>query len=229
MAEVNYLRKIGLIYYKDLNDEFRTFDNLLSMVVFGIMLVFIFSFAFQLTNLEVDQAFPAVMWVSIFFSAILGIQRSFAKEKDSDVMDALLLATGDRGSIFLAKFLCNLTVLLLFELIVVPLFWLFTGISSVKGMNYGLLLAALFWGSWGLAAIGTMLNGITIQLPSARLLFPILLFPLLVPLLIGVIQCSNAAITTQSTSVSGWLYLMICFDLVFTVLPFVLFDFILEG
>lgn len=226
---VSYFNRVFLIYLKDMKDELRTFDNLLSTMIFGVMLVFIFSFAFQLTEIAVDQAFPGVLWVSIFFSSVLAIQRSFAKEKENDVMDALLLAAGDRGIVFLAKFLCNLTVLLLFELVVVPLLWIFTGVSALGGVDVGLFAGSLFLGSWGLAAIGTMLNGITVQLPSARLLFPILLFPLLVPVLIGVIQCTNAALSASSASVYGWVYLLISFDLLFTVLPLVLFDFVLEG
>lgn len=225
----NYFHRVLLIYVKDIKDEFRTFDNLLSTIIFGVMLVFIFSFAFQLTDLAVDQAFSAVLWVSIFFSSVLAIQRSFAKERENNVMDALLLASGDRGIIFLAKFLCNLTVLLLFELVVVPLLWIFTGVSALGHIQAGLSIGSLFLGSWGLAAIGTMLNGITIQLPSARLLFPILLFPLLIPLLIGVIQCTNTALLGVSEPLSGWVYFLISFNILFTVLPLVLFDFVLEG
>lgn len=190
----NYWRKVFLVYHKDVRDEFRTFDNLLATLIFGVMLVFIFSFAFQLVELQSQQAFPAVLWVSVFFSSMLAIQRSFAKEKDNGSLDALLLATGDRGIIFLAKFLCNFTVLVVFELVVVPLLWMFIGVNTVGSFDIALFIASLVLGSWGLAAIGTMLNGITIQIPSARLLFPILMFPLLIPLLIGVILCSHAAL-----------------------------------
>lgn len=224
----SYWRKVLIIYCKDLKDELRSFDNLLSTLVFGIMLVFIFSFAFQLTDLETDQAFPAVLWVSVFFSAMLAIQRSFAKEQDNGALDSLLLVTGDRGLIFLAKFFCNFTILLIFDLLVVPLLWMFIGVSSVE-FNLGLFLASLLVGSWGLAAIGTMLNGITIQLPSGRLLFPILMFPLLIPLLIGVILCTHAAILGGGESVLGWLYFLLAFDLLFTIIPLLLFDYVLEG
>jgi heme exporter protein B len=225
----NYWRKVFLVYHKDIRDEFRTFDNLLATLIFGAMLVFIFSFAFQLVELQSQQAFPAVLWVSVFFSSMLAIQRSFAKEKDNGSLDALLLATGDRGIIFLAKFLCNFTVLVVFELVVVPLLWMFIGVNTVGSFDIALFIASLVLGSWGLAAIGTMLNGITIQVPSARLLFPILMFPLLIPLLIGVILCSHAALVGDRASVLGWLYALLAFDLLFTLVPLVLFDYVLEG
>ena len=143
-------------------------------------------------------------------------------------LDSLLLVTGDRGLIFLSKFFCNFTILLIFEILVVPLLWMFLGVSSVE-FNFSLFLASLFVGSWGLAAIGTMLNGITIQLPSGRLLFPILMFPLLVPLLIGVILCTHAALVGGGETVLGWLYFLLAFDFLFTIVPLVVFDYVLEG
>lgn len=225
MAE--HLHKIWLIYLKDLKDEICTLDNLLSTVIFGIMSVVVFSFAFQLTDLAVDQAFAAVLWVSIFFGSTLAVQRSFAREEANDAIGALLLAAGDRSSIFLAKLLTNISVLVLFEIVIVPFLWVLLDVRAAQGVNIFLFAAAILFGSWGLAAVGTLINSITVQLPNARQLFPILLFPLLVPILIGSVMCINAALNSES--IHGWLYLLICFDLVYTVVPLFLFDYILEG
>ena len=71
----SFWRKAWLIYRKDLTDEFRTTDHLLSTVVFGIMLVFVTSFALQLVDVSTNDVFPAVLWVSIFFMAVLALQR----------------------------------------------------------------------------------------------------------------------------------------------------------
>ena len=95
----SFWRKAWLIYRKDLTDEFRTTDHLLSTVVFGIMLVFVTSFALQLVDVSTNDVFPAVLWVSIFFMAVLALQRSFAKEVDSGALDALLLASDDQHSV----------------------------------------------------------------------------------------------------------------------------------
>ena len=122
----SFVRKAWLIYCKDLREEFRTTDHLLSTLVFGTMLVFVFSFALQLVEAAPEAIFPAVLWVSIVFMAILALQRSFAKERQRR-LDALLLAAGDRSILFYAKFLFSPTVLLLLEVIVVPLLWVFMG------------------------------------------------------------------------------------------------------
>ena len=224
----NFWSKVSLVYLKDLKDEIRTFSHLLGTLVFGVMLVFIFSYALQLVELETDRIFPAVLWVSIFFSATLALQRAFSKEHENGTLDALLLAGGDRGILFLAKFLCSLTVLLILEVIVIPLFWVFLGVNA-PNLHLGLFLASLFLGSWGLAAIGTMLNGMTVQLPGSRLLFPILMFPLLIPLLMGAILCSQGALSGEVQPAMGWVYLLSAFDFVFTIVPLLLFDYVLEG
>ena len=189
----------------------------------------IFSFAFQLADVPVDRALAAVLWISVFFTSTLSLQRSFAIEQKNDALSALLLAVGDRGAVFLAKMLSNLTSLLLLELILVPLAWVLINVQSAGPTQFGLLIGVLFLGSWGLAAVGTLINGMTVQLANARLLFPILLFPLLIPILIGGVLCVSAALNYSTGSVKGWLYLLLCFDLIYTVVPFVLFDLILEG
>ncbi|HHT37712.1 MAG: heme exporter protein CcmB [Candidatus Wallacebacter cryptica] len=223
-----YGRRIWLIFRKDLRVELLTSHNFISTAVFGIMLVVIFSFAFQLTDFPVDKAFGAVIWVSVFFTSTLSLQRLFGVEEENDALSALLLAVGDRGSIFLAKMLANLTVLLLLEMIILPPAWILIN-ARINPNRIGFLIAALFLGSWGLAAVGTVVNALAVQVPNTRLLFPILLFPLLLPILIGGVLCVSAALDSSADLIPGWLYLMLCFDLIYTVVPFVLFDWILEG
>jgi len=224
-----YGLKLWLIYKKDFLTELRTADSLLSTIIFGIMLVVIFSFAFQLTDVAVDKAFAAVLWISIFFTSTLSLQRSFANEKENDTISALLLAVGDRGCVFLAKVLANLTTLVLLAAVIVPLAWILIDVQAAGPNHFGLLLLSLLLGSWGLAAVGTLINGITVQLAGTRLLFPLLLFPLLVPVLIGSILSSTAAIQQTGASMWGWIYLLLCFDLIYTVVPLILFDYVLEG
>lgn len=224
----NFWGKVYLVYLKDLKDEIRSFHHLVGTLVFGVMLVFISSYALQLVELDTDRVFPAVLWVSVYFSATLALQRAFSKEHEKGSLDALLLASGDRGILFLAKFLCSLTVLLILEVVVIPLFWVFLGVSA-PDLNMGFFFASLFLGSWGLAAIGTMLNGMTVQLPGARLLFPVLMFPLLIPLLMGAILCSQGAVSGEVQSTMGWVYVLLAFDFVFTITPLLLFDYVLEG
>jgi heme exporter protein B len=223
-----FWRTVYWIYLKDLKEEFRSTDHLLATLVFGTMLVFVFSFALELVEVSTDQVFPAALWVSVFFMAILALQRSFAKEREGGTLDALLVVSRERSVLFYAKFLASFTILLLLEVVVVPLLWILIEVTGPK-VNLWLFLASVFLGSWGLAAVGTLLSGITAQLPGARLLFPILAFPILIPLLIGAVLCTQGALLGEVEPVLGWFYLLLIFDLLFTILPLVLFDYVVEG
>lgn len=201
---------------------------MLSTLIFGMMLVFIFSFAFQLADLQTAETFPAVLWVSIFFSGMLALQRSFAKEKDQGALEGLLLACGDRNILFIAKLATSLTMLIACELVIVPLLWVFLEVQVVA-MNWWLFFISLLLGSFGFAALGTLLNAITMQLPNSRLLFPILLFPLLIPILIGAILCMQGALNGEFKTVLGWIYVLLACDFLFTIIPLFLFEYVLEG
>ena len=93
----NFWNKVFLIFKKDLKDEIRTLSHLLGTLVFGLMLVFTFSYALQLADLETSRVFSAALWVSIYFSASLALQRAFAKEVESGTLEALLMVD-DQGS-----------------------------------------------------------------------------------------------------------------------------------
>lgn len=222
-----YLRNIKVVYFRDLKQELRGLDEFLSMVVFGVMLVFITSFAFQLTDVDTSRILPAVLWVTIFFASELAVQRSFAREKERNAIDALLMALDDKSVLFYAKALANFTILLVFGVIILPVLWIFCDVS-LRGVNLWLLVFSLVWGSWGLAAVGTMLTAMTVQLPNSRLL-PILMFPLLIPLFIAVVRCTDLAILGVTEGALGWVYFVSVYDLLFSLLPLILFEFVLEG
>ena len=78
----NFWGKVYLVYLKDLKDEIRSFHHLVGTLVFGVMLVFISSYALQLVELDTDRVFPAVLWVSVYFAATLALQRAFSKEHE---------------------------------------------------------------------------------------------------------------------------------------------------
>lgn len=222
-----YLKKVGLIFWKDWQEEFREWNNLLSTVIFALVLACIFGFSLNLSEQPEEPLFPALIWVIILFASTLGMLRAFAREKENDVLDAVILATGERSAIFFGKFLGNLTLLLLVEMLVVPIVLLLLDFQGT--LLPGLFLGTLLLGSWGLSLLGTFLHSITVQIQEAQLLLPILLFPLAIPLLIGVVECTRAALGWGTGNVQIWIYFLVMYDLVFMLVPLLLFDYVLEG
>ena len=112
--------QVGALLWKDLLAELRTRDLLGGMLVFGLLVLLIFNFAFDLRVDNVGAVAPGVLWVTFTFAGILGLGRSFVQEKDRGALDGLLVAPIDRGAIFLAKLVGNLIFMSLVEAVCLP-------------------------------------------------------------------------------------------------------------
>src|SRR5262245_38398911 len=92
-----------LVARKDLAIEFRTRTAFLSALVFSVLALCIFYFAWDETLLAPVNLAPGVLWVVLAFSALLGLQRSFSIEEHDRGIDALLVSPVSRESIYLGK------------------------------------------------------------------------------------------------------------------------------
>ena len=118
---MRYLRKIAAVFWKDVTAELRTKDIFSAMFVFALLSVIIFQFAFDLRVDNAVQVVPGVLWVAISFSGVLGLNRSFALEKDKGSLEGLLLTPVDRSAIYFGKMLANLVFILVVEAFLIPL------------------------------------------------------------------------------------------------------------
>ncbi len=219
------LKKIFWIYGKDLREEFKALHNLLLMVVFALLLVFVFSLSINVSPTASQKIYPVYLWVIFLFTSTIGLSYSLDKERDQDALDALLLATGEWYSIFFGKFLTNLTLLCLVEIVVVPVYLIFLDFRGT--LNIQILFLNLLLGSIGLTLVGTLLHAINLQMNGRQILLPILYFPIVIPLLIAVSQSLGIALG-NSGNLQLWLSLMIIYDLIFTIIPLTIFDFVME-
>jgi len=71
---IDYLRKIGAIVWKDIVAELRTKEMFSAMFVFAVLVIVVFTFAFDLrvSGERVRQVVPGALWVAFIFSGILG-------------------------------------------------------------------------------------------------------------------------------------------------------------
>lgn len=224
---MTYLKQVRILVWKDVVSEMRTKETISSMLIFSLLIPVIFGFAFDPDNQTIQKVFPGVLWVVIAFSGILGLNRAFQSEKTNDCIAGLMLVTVDRGVIYLGKLISNLIFMLIVELITIPvLFILFD--YKMQGSPLSLLLVVLL-GTWGFIAVGTFLASLAVNTRNSEILLPVILFPLLVPLLIAAVQATGAIINGDSLSAwSNWVGLLVAFDLIFTVVAWLLFDYVLE-
>lgn len=224
---MNYMNQVMTIVQKDLTSELRTKEMLSSMLIFAFLTTVVFSFAFDPDTETIKKVFPGIIWVAFIFAGNLGLNRSFIGEKNNDCIMGLMLATPDRGVIYLGKMISNLIFMLIMECITLPiLFVLFD--YRIKG-SFLLLLLIVLLGTWGFIAIGTFMSALSVNTRNNEILLPIVLFPLIVPLLIAAVQATGTILNGGNwDDVTNWLRLLAVFDLIFTLVPWLLFEYLLE-
>ena len=179
---MTYLTDVGALARKDLLLELRARDTLPAMLLFVMSTLVVFHFVLPGDSSEL--AATGLLWVAIIFTALLGLSRAFAAEREQGVIDGLVLAPSDRSAIWLGKTLSILAFLMLAELVALPAFALFFG--AVDGaMIAGILLADL-----GIAAVGTLLAAMASASRARELLLPLLFLPLAIPIVVGGVGAS---------------------------------------
>lgn len=223
----NYWGKVWALYKKELLNEWHTKESLTPMFIFAFLVIVIFAFSFPPMRETTRQVFPGIIWMGLLFACQLGLSRSFTSEKVNDCLLGLLLTPVDRTVIFFGKLLANLTFIFLVELAALPLFFVFFD-YRLQG-SFSLFLLIIFLGTVGFTSVGTFLAALTSNVRHSELLLPLVLFPLLVPVIIGAVKTTALVLSgTFNGELYSWLKLLAVYDVVFLVVPFMLFDYVME-
>jgi heme exporter protein B len=209
---VNYLSDVGTLARKDLRLELRSRDTFLSMVLFVVATLVVFSFSLPAETAA--EASYGLLWVALLFTAILGLTRAFAAEREQRVLDGLVLAPCDRSAIWLGKALAVVAFLALAEVVALPAFALFFEPVTWE------LVAAVVLADLGLAAVGTLLAAMAAASRARELLLPLLLLPLAIPIVVGGV---GASISDDPGRFLGFLAL---YDLIFAILSWASFEYV---
>ncbi len=219
------MRALWAVIWKDLAAELRSRELLSAMLVFALLVIFIFNFALELDPKTRSMVTAGVLWVTFAFAGTLGLNRSMAMEKDRGCLDGLLLAPVDRSAIYFGKMIGNLIFMLIVEAIILPVY---TVLYNINLFNLGLILVVLF-GSWGYVAVGTLLASMAVQTRTRDILLPILLFPVVLPLFIAAVKASGGFLLgVPLDEIRPWLNLLLVYDVVFSAVAFMVFDYIVE-
>ena len=221
------LASAWVIARKDLAIEFRTRTAFLAVLVFAILGVAIFYFAWDVTAVAAMDLAPGVLWVIFTFSGLLSLQRSFGVELADRAMDVLLLSPIDREAIFLGKALANLIFVSGIQLLTIPSVALLYNLPLGRALP--ILFAIALLAAVGLVAIGTLFSAMAANTRLAELLLPMLSLPFFVPVVYGAAQATSTLLAGRPIS-EAWpfLKLLIAFDLVFLTACTLAFPFTLE-
>ena len=216
-----------LVARKDLAIEFRTRTAFFSALVFSVLAITIFYFAWDASIVSPTDRAPGVLWVVLTFSALLGLQRSFALEEHDRGIDALLVSPVSREAIYLGKAIGNLIFLSAIQAISIPALALFYNMPVGKPLFIvsGIVLLAMI----GIVAVGTLFSAMAVNTRLAELLLPMLSLPFFVPVLMNAAQAATAVFAGRPVSeVSNLLKILVAFDIVFAFACMLAFPFTLE-
>jgi heme exporter protein B len=223
---LSFLTKVWAIVVKDISAELRTREMVSAMLVFSVLSLLVFGLALDLRGAVAQAAAPGVLWVTVAFAGMLGLNRSLAREQHASCIDGLLLAPVDRSAIFFGKALGNGICMLFVEIVLLPLF-------SVM-FDVPLWLPAVLWvtvlGTVGYAAVGTLLAAIAVNTRAREVMLPVLLLPLALPVLVAAVKATGGLVEGGLLSeVSGWVRLLVAYDLIVVAVSMLVFGYVLEA
>ena len=219
---------VAALLRKELALELRTRESVPAMVLFTVTTYVIFHFGLDRNTVDGDLA-AGVLWVTLLFAAILGINRLFVADHEQGGFDGFLLAPVDRTAMLVAKAIALLAFLVVVELVAVPAFGLLL-LGPSLGQALPELLVVLLAADVGIAVVGTLVAALAIQTRARDLMVPLLALPLLVPVVLGASQATAPLFEGGGAAAlpGDWLSLLALYDLLFALIAYAVFDFLLE-
>ena len=216
-----------IVARKDLAVELRTKSAFLSVLVFALLGLVIFFFAWDPTAVPAMDLAPGVLWVTFTFAGLLGLHRSFGLEMQDRGIDALLVAPIDREAIYLGKAAANTIFVGAVLVIAVPAVAIFYNLPFGRALV--VLGAVALLAAIGLVAVGTLFSAMAVNTRMAELLLPMLSLPFFVPVVLTSAQASTQLLAGRPFAEAlPWLKILVAFDIVFAVACTVAFPHTLE-
>jgi heme exporter protein B len=220
---------------KDLKQEFRTKQMLNSMVIFALLVIVIFSFAFgnessifikDINKKVIDLLAPGMLWIAFTFAGMLGLSRSFAGEKEEGCLEGLKLCPVDRAEIYNGKVISNAVLMFLMEITTIPIFVVLFNydLKNIPGLTLVIIL-----GTFGFIFVGTLLSALTVNTRTREILLPVILFPVLIPVILSAVTATGTLLSSGEISqIWGELQILAIYDIIFFIVAQLVFEYTIE-
>lgn len=221
------IRQALQVARKDLAVELRTKESLNAAGAFAIVILLLFSFAFDPAAEETKEIAGGLLWLVFAFAGALVFNRGFARELPNECLDALLSSSLSPASLLIGKASANFVMLLVVEALSLLVFGIF------YNMRWWLrpweLVGIFALATWGISVVGAVFGALTVNLRLRELMLPVLIYPLLIPLLMSAIVLTNTLLANGPMSADQliWVRVLGVFDVVFTALAIALAETIL--
>lgn len=211
------------LFNKDLASELRTRYAINALVMFILVTISVILFSIGQERIT-EYLAGGLLWVVIFFSAMSGLSRAFVSEEErGTVMTLHLIASPN--TIFSGKLLFNLILVFAMNIVIAFLYNVLFDAFLIK--NWSLFLLSFVLGNIGIASSSTIIAAIISKAGSKGTLYPVLSFPVMLPLILILLELTKFSMDGQLISESFIeLAVLVCYDVIITTASFLLFDFI---
>lgn len=216
------LATVLTIIRKDLQTELRSRELVNAMALFALLSILVFSFALELDRDTQEAAVTGILWVTLVFASILGLNRSLAGEREQGSLDGMLLSPIGRVAVYLGKMIGNFIFTLIVGLILIPLMSVLYNVNLLVPSMVGTVVL----GTLGFAAVGTLLATMTVQTRSRETLLPIAMMPTSLPVLLLVVRASRGILAEDVDP--SWLLTLLMIDIMYITLGSLLFEYVVE-
>tara|TARA_Y100001980_G_C14554838_1_gene342193 strand:+ start:35 stop:697 length:663 start_codon:yes stop_codon:yes gene_type:complete len=218
---------IKYLIQKDIINEYRSKESIISMITFTISLILIIAFLIDPLSSEFQKFLPGLYWLVYLFSSTLGFSRLYSLEKDNQAYNLLLLSPIDRGDIFLSKMISFWIFISLTQMITLPIFSTILNFTIPQNFIYFVLF--LLMTNWSISAIGTTISAIGLRTKMSEVLIPMLLYPLLSPIIISAVQITENMLKGYDyVNYSLWIMVIFTCAIFFTLTGYLTFDTLAE-
>ena len=227
-----FLRVTLAIFRKDVKRELRTKETISSMFVFAILVVVVFNFTLALDEVRALELGPGILWTAFVFAATLGLNRSFAAERENQCISGLIMAPVDRSAIYFGKLGSNLLFMLIMEAIVLPVFVVFFNLNVwevLPGADLAWFALVLLLGTSGFTALGTILSAVASGTTMRDVLLPLLLLSFAIPVIVAAAEATRLLFDVDPlTGPGSWLSLLAVCSVCYVTVSWMVFEYVVE-
>jgi heme exporter protein B len=222
---MKFWHQVISITWKDTFSEIRTREVISSVLVFTLLVIVIFNFAFGANQETLRLVAPGILWVTFTFTGVLSLNRAFIPEKEQGCLEGLMACPISREAIYVGKMLASLLFMLIIEAIALPVFaFLFNLPILTLPMVTITILATI-----GFVAVGTLFSALAINTRAREMVLPILFLPVMVPVIISAVNASKMALSGKPWSeLASWIQIIGVFDVIFLVVSCLIFTYAIE-
>lgn len=227
LKEPSFIATVITIARKDIMIEWRGRGRINATLFFAILTLLLFSFAMGPESKLLTRVAGGFFWLALLLSSVMSLSESMRIERDNFALEGVRLIPVSPMAFFLGKALVNSLYLWLLALVLLPM------VAAVYGVSFKLgvlpLCGILALGSAAISAPGTLYAAMAVQARARDALLPLLLFPIVVPALLGSVKATTLVIEGDPMNqLSGWVTLLWVFVVAYWVLCTLLFGRVIE-